>query len=387
MSSSGGDHGRYGEYGRPDSYDQYGQYGQYGAQPTPPADGQYGQYGGQPAPPADNRYGQFGAAPRPGEGSWSDDTLAGGQPGIVPLRPLRVGEILEGAFRAVRHNPGTMFFYAGIVSVITGALSVFSLWSTNQAVLSSTDLAQGAAGDAAVMAQLALGIVTAVTSLIATGALVVSVSQSVIGQKVSLGQVWRAVRGRVWSLIGLSLLIVLIAIGFVIVTSIIFALLLVTVFSAMLGTFTGDVTEEGFMLVLGLTLLALALSAIPAFIIATRLSVSFSAVVLEKAGPGTAMSRSWRLTRGSTWRLIGLYVLMAIIAVIVTSALGVPVALLAETLGLSPGLSLAASAVVGVLANLIVTPFTAGVLSLAYIDLRIRSEGLDVQLAQAAARA
>jgi membrane-anchored glycerophosphoryl diester phosphodiesterase (GDPDase) len=280
-----------------------------------------------------------------------------------------------------------MFFYAGIVSVITGALSVFSLWSTNQAVLSSTDLAQGAAGDAAVLAQLALGIVTAVTSLIATGALVVSVSQSVIGQKVSLGQVWRAVRGRVWSLIGLSLLIVLIAIGFVIVTSIIFALLLVTVFSAMLGTFTGDVTEEGFMLVLGLTLLALALSAIPAFLIATRLSVSFSAVVLEKAGPGTAMSRSWRLTRGSTWRLIGLYILMAIIAIIVTSALGVPVALLAETLALSPGLSVAASALVGVVANLIVTPFTAGVLSLAYIDLRIRGEGLDVQLAQAAARA
>jgi uncharacterized membrane protein YczE len=99
------------------------------------------------------------------------------------------------------------------------------------------------------------------------------------------------------------------------------------------------------------------------------------------------MSRSWRLTRGSTWRLIGLYILMAIIAIIVTSALGVPVALLAETLALSPGLSVAASALVGVVANLIVTPFTAGVLSLAYIDLRIRGEGLDVQLAQAAARA
>ena len=46
------------------------------------------------------------AAPPPPGLSWRPQAL---QPGIIPLRPLGMGEIYDGAFRAVRANPRVMF--------------------------------------------------------------------------------------------------------------------------------------------------------------------------------------------------------------------------------------------------------------------------------------
>src|SRR4051812_5807947 len=56
--------------------------------------------------------------PGPGQPGWGSPGWGGGQQqwtppvqapaGIVPLRPLGVGEILDGAFQAVRSNPRSM---------------------------------------------------------------------------------------------------------------------------------------------------------------------------------------------------------------------------------------------------------------------------------------
>ncbi|MGO1582051.1 MAG: glycerophosphoryl diester phosphodiesterase membrane domain-containing protein, partial [Actinomycetaceae bacterium] len=116
-----------------------------------------------------------------------------------------------------------------------------------------------------------------------------------------------------------------------------------------------------------------------------RLSLAYPAVVLEKAGPGTALSRSWSLTKGSTWRVVGIYVLAFLIAGVIVAVVGVPVALVGQLLGLSPALMVIAVTLLDVLVSLVTTPFTAGVISLVYIDQRMRREGLDVQLARAAA--
>src|SRR5207244_11610172 len=72
------------QYGQP----QYGQR-QYG---PPPSYGQFGQYGGYQA-----EY----------------------KPGIVPLRPLGVGEILDGAFSTIRKHPRIVFGFAIVLAVVS----------------------------------------------------------------------------------------------------------------------------------------------------------------------------------------------------------------------------------------------------------------------------
>ncbi|MGC5628421.1 glycerophosphoryl diester phosphodiesterase membrane domain-containing protein [Georgenia sp. Z1344] len=383
--SGDGDPGGYGQYGAdptaPVEQPPTGQYGQYGAGPTagPPAPGAWGAPGGTTPGTASSGYGQYGAADAPGSGAWVADSLAGGRPGIIALRPLGVGEILEGAFRSVRHNPGTMFFYAGVVSVLTLVLSLATSWLSVNATQSMTiEESAGVQG----FSSFALGIVTALTSLIATGALVVSVSRSAIGKKASIGEVWTAVKGRILSLVGLSLLLGLIMTGLAFVTGIIMSVVAFAFLAAVIGSFDGSTT--GITTAVAVVVIALLASSIPAIIIMIRLSLSYPAVVLEKAGPGRALSRSWSLTSQSTWRLVGVYLLTAIIAIVIAGVVSLPVGLLGGAAGLSDTVVLVLTTVVSVLVNLIITPFTAGVTSLVYIDQRMRREGLDVQLARAA---
>jgi hypothetical protein len=46
------------------------------------------------------------------------------KPGVIPLRPLGVGEILDGAVTTIRRNPGPMLGLSAIVAVLTQLLGV-----------------------------------------------------------------------------------------------------------------------------------------------------------------------------------------------------------------------------------------------------------------------
>ena len=82
---------------------------------------QFGAYGSPPPS-------QHGAdhPPTPAGADWA--APAGGfflapKPGIIPLRPLSIGEIISGAFESLRANPRAMFLPSLIVLTATGALS------------------------------------------------------------------------------------------------------------------------------------------------------------------------------------------------------------------------------------------------------------------------
>jgi hypothetical protein len=118
-------------------------------------------------------------------------------------------------------------------------------------------------------------------------------------------------------------------------------------------------------------------------------------MVLEHAGVIGALRRSRRLVKGSFWRVLGILLLTSIIAGIASGLLSTPFSLVGVAAGVALGqnqtqglvVSQAISGLGSILGAAVSTPFSAAVSCLLYVDLRIRREGLDVALAQAAASA
>ncbi|MBF8378993.1 hypothetical protein IW967_14170 [Alicyclobacillus mali] len=84
----------------------------------------------------------------------------------------------------------------------------------------------------------------------------------------------------------------------------------------------------------------------------------------EKRGYFTALRRSFEITRGETWRLVGFFVALSFIL----SAADGFLLIVGSIFAVIPGLG----AVVAVLASIIVVPFSFVAVAVMYIDLRMR---------------
>lgn len=366
---------RYGQYGQPAPWSgQYGQpqSGQHGQRPQVPG----GQFGQSP------RYGQYGAPTGPGAAPYG---FAGPrQPGIVPLRPLNVGEILDGAFRAIRANPRVMFGFSLVVMGVIGLLEAIALSTFMDETLVALEDPNltleelGAVSIGSSVAGLGTGLATFLASVVLTGILIVSVSQSVLGRTLPVGEVWAQVKGRIWRLVGLTLLLALASVAVVVVLAlIVLALIGTTTLSGDSGTIA--------LAVVGSILAVLAAGVLGVFL-AVRLGIAAPALVLERTGVLASIRRSWALTGRSFWRIFGVLALAWIIVSVLTWALMVPVSLaslLGPDVATSPAY-LVVSTLLSVLISALTTPFLAAVQALVYIDVRMRKEGLDVELARAA---
>jgi membrane-anchored glycerophosphoryl diester phosphodiesterase (GDPDase) len=125
------------------------------------------------------------------------------------------------------------------------------------------------------------------------------------------------------------------------------------------------------------TLLGLVLLIIPGIIALVRLAFAPVALVVEgHRGPG-ALRRSWRLTKGFFWRTLGTIVLSGLIVAIVSGIASIPGEIAVQALGPD---AWPISALVNMLATVLVTPFGMVVIVLLYFDLRIRKEGFDIEV-------
>ncbi|TRW44136.1 glycerophosphoryl diester phosphodiesterase membrane domain-containing protein [Georgenia yuyongxinii] len=367
------------QYGQqPPAGQQYGQYGQYGQQqptgPQPPM----GQYG-QPAP----RYGQYGAgmpyAPVP-------QGYGAAQPGIVPLRPLNVGEILDGAFRSIRANPKVMFglslLVMGVLAVIEAVvLAIFLDEAMPLLDPTASPEALATVGVGSMLGYLTASLAISFASVVLTGLLIISVSQSVLGRVISVQELWAQAKSQVWRLIGLTLLLGLISIAVAAVLTLVLALLIGGAIAS------GTDGSAGLMVVLALLLMLAA--AVLAVFLSVRLGLAAPALMLEKTGVLTSIKRSWSLTSRNFWRIFGVLALAVIIVAVLSSILMIPVAIITALMPTSAvsGAALLVSTVLSVLISALTTPFLSAVLALVYIDVRMRKEGLDVELARAAGAA
>ena len=301
------------------------------------------------------------------------------QPGIIPLRPIGVGEILDGAFTAVRRYPRATLGLSAAVMLVVTTINVALEWYLlrNLAAPIGGTISDASGYQARINTYGAIAsLITLLATLLLSGLLTAVIGEAVLGRPVTPAQAWQRLRPLIWRLIGVALL------TFVISAVFIFVAVLPGIVVLVAGS-------DG----LGIALLVLGFLIGGAYIFVT-LSLSESALVLEKQTVVGALRRSRLLVKTSWWRIFGILLLGAIISSIVGAIIQVPFGLASGglvTFSSHPSnfhfATLAINGVGSLLAATLVRPFSAGVTTLLYIDRRMRAEALDVALARTAAEA
>jgi hypothetical protein len=297
------------------------------------------------------------------------------KPGIVPLRPLQLGDILDGAVKAVRFNPRSMVGLSVLVLAVflvpSAALGVGATHLMARALSSLGPEAQGLLGFPSSLLQI---VSTTLATTLLSGLLIQVVGQAVLGRKPDIGQTWLSTRGRLG-----SLLAVLILTG-------LFGLLsmVVLIGPGVLLLFNGNNAAGVIVLLVGiLALLAVTVA------VSTKIALAAPAIVLEDHGAVAGLRRSFALTKGAAfWRVLGITLLAGLIAGLVSSLLGLPFQLVGVGIAAVAGQDTELGQLVvtlvshlsALLSGAITTPFVAAVTGLLYIDRRMRLEALDVVL-------
>lgn len=297
------------------------------------------------------------------------------RPGVIPLRPLTLGDIFNGAVNYVRANPKTTLGLTTVVVVITSlitlAVNVAPLLTSGVVDVYSEefDTAVLLAGSLSTFTTL---LAAAITSILLSGMLTVVIGRAVFGSTITIRQAWARLRGRLLALIGLALLELLAVAALVAVV----VLVAVAVYAA-----TG-VPELAGVLAIPLALLLLLV------LWYLYIAVLFAAplIVLERLGVFAAIKRSFVLTRHGFWRLLGIWMLAQLVVYFVSLAVTWPFSVAGQILsvdGSSTNAVMAGFALLsvgGAISQIVTAPFMAGVTVFLYTDRRIRWEAFDLVL-------
>ncbi|MEU7137549.1 glycerophosphoryl diester phosphodiesterase membrane domain-containing protein [Streptomyces sp. NPDC046261] len=320
-----------------------------------------------------------------GNTPWRPSVPPAPQPGVIPLRPLGVGEILDGAFTTARKYWRTALGVSLAVAVVTQAVRtvVTGLWFRDLVDLSELPDQETASLQELVDAlkQALSGLAVAslvglVGSIIAAAMLTVVVSRAVLGRPAPARETWAAARPRLLAMTGLFCLVTLLITGS-------FA---VGLAPGLLLVGAGNETGGAALAALG----ALA-GMVAAAWVWIRYSLAAPALILEKQGVIAAMRRSGKLVRGSWWRIFGIQLLATLLVFMVSAIVEIPANVIELIMsGGSPDAvptdwpSLITSGISATISSALTLPITAGVTALLYMDQRIRRESLDIELARAA---
>ncbi len=289
-----------------------------------------------------------------------------GRGACVPMRPLGVGDILDGAFRVLSRNPrailGLSAVFAVIQAVVVGVFQFLLYRDFGQVKVTTTADGTSTSSNAGPL----LGELTSIFSIVVIGALLGAVltgmltaivTQDVLGTKLSMGQAWGRARTKIWPLLGLAL-----------VTTALEALGLIPLF------------------VIGVWLWGIWAVAVPA-------------MMVEGTTVRASLARSTQLVRGLFWRVWGIRALGWLIVAVIGEFVTIPFAVLGLIIsgsGLSnlagngdsglPTAVLLLTSVGSVISLTFTAPIKAAIDALLYVDLRMRKEGLDLVLQQQAAQ-
>ena len=298
------------------------------------------------------------------------------KPGIISLRPMTLGDVVDGAVKHIRRNAGAVFSATLVVlalsavpAILVAALGARGSWFS--------DLGADSVLDRTSFFGLLLLFGIGFASLVLAGALSYSVGEAALGRRPGVAELWRQVRRRLLPLIGLAaLLTVGLALpALLLVMLVALAIQANSLLAAVLISFAGGLIVAGWSAVL-----------------LTRTCLAGAALVLERRTVVDALSRSWALTRDAFWRIFVRLLVVGLLCVVVFWVVQLPLlvvsSILGEILSLSPSLDAMVSslglAVASLLSMTVVVPFAAGAISLVYVDQRMRLEGFDLVLQRAA---
>lgn len=346
---------------------------------------------GQWSPPGNPEKGPGTQPPTAGWGGGPQRQGWGGpppaaKPGVIPLRPLSLGEIMDGSVSALRAHWRTALGFSLVVSVIT-QIAVILLQryllpkpTTIDPNATGTE-ALRQASDSARSTLLSLApasLLTMIATLFTASVVTVVISRSVLGRPVTLADAWAEARPRLLPLIGLTVLIALIVAGIMTV-------------GVGPGLLLGS--EAG----AALALLGFAAACVVILWLQVSFALAAPALMLERQSVVAALRRSAKLVRGAWWRTFGILALTWLLVFLLTFLISIPfgvIAVIADGTDVSeffnssaPSLGwpfLIVSGIGEVIVSTLVYPFVAGVMALLYVDQRIRREALDLDLARAA---
>jgi hypothetical protein len=284
-----------------------------------------------------------------------------GKPGVIPLRPLNLGDILDGAITTIRRFPLLILGVSAIVAVVNYGLGFLGgyLFASDIGPISTTpaqtpeelqrQLSQ-LVGPLLTTLLVSL-VITLLTQTFLSGFLTVVGGKAVLGKPVTFRDAITELKSRFLPLLGMTVL---------------------------------------FTLAVAVATLLCVIPAIPVYVF---LSLAGPALILERGRVGQAFSRSRLLVSGSFWRVLGILLLTLLIGTVIRGVFGFVfgggTSFVSQLF--NPGepvtmstFGLILQGVGTVIGETIVTPFMALVTVLLYIDQRMRKEGMDIELARAA---
>lgn len=305
------------------------------------------------------------------------------RPGIIPLRPLMLGDIYSGVMTAIRGNLAATMGTSLIVTLVTTIPASLLAWAIIRGrAFAGSEISVATDAIVGIAASMLPTLVQSLSAFLLSGFMAYVIGEGALGRKVTPGQVWAGVHGRLATLVAANLFLwALLAVAVIVAAAAPIALL-ATAFSQ--GT-PSDATIGMAVVVMVPLLGAVAVGGIFAY---TRLAVLNPVIVLERSAMMASIKRTWGLTKGSWWRIAGITLVTGVIVAVASAAIQVPISMATDAaLSVSPSdLRASMTSLVlqqslgGLITGTLFTPFSAGVVAALYLDLRFRREGLDVQL-------
>ncbi|MGH3948102.1 MAG: hypothetical protein ACRDSE_03125 [Pseudonocardiaceae bacterium] len=269
------------------------------------------------------------------------------RPGVIPLGPLQMGEIFSGTIATLRSHAAVLFG-AALVIVAVGQLAALAvsyplldeLPVIEEDATPQEALAAASQGLAASLAGLPFAVLA---QIFVTGIATVVVGKAVIGESLSLADAWAQCRPRLLPLLGLTVLV-------------------------------GALVAIGTMLFI-----------VPGIWLMVLLSLATPALILERTTIGHALVRSKDLVRNAWWHIFGILLITLLLNFGISVIISAPFELIGgDPTGTTSGEYLVLSTIGAIAAGAVTAPIAAVVIALIYIDRRMRTEDLAVELARAA---
>jgi hypothetical protein len=281
-------------------------------------------------------------APRPApRAPWRSVEPAASDRALPALAPMTMSDLLDGGFTIIKRAPATIVGLTALFVVPVQVLAAF--------------LGRGVAGfdfdeavqetnttfDFGAQTNTSSGIVLQAGSMLALVVVAAAIARLVsawyVGHDLSTKELLRGTAPIAWSLFASCILVHLL---------------------------------EG-VSILGLGILPLA--------VMTWFLVTAPVIGAERLGPIQAMRRSARLVQRRFWNVLGAALLGLLVESLFESAISLLPTFVSLFVG-TEGIAWVLPAVVGVVSQLVTMPFVAAVTVLIYLDLRVRTEGLDLEL-------